>query len=242
MHKVIRQMTQLSLQTPLLATTTSITSSGSVAKLLAVVPTTTITQTGDCCGVHTSAASGGGSGGLCAKWNKHNYGPRRWLEYNKTVHPPQETDEEPRKAYVCHMRSNIKYSPDKMWYIAAFVRGMSVDEALKQLNFVLKKGATDVKETILEAQQMAVERHNVEYRSNLWIAESFVGKGRVFKGLRRHARGRFGRVEYKHCHYFLRLEEGEPPQHYYAPEPQTPQQQYEHWLQQMRSRKVINSL
>lgn len=69
------------------------------------------------------------------------------------------------------MRSNIKYSPDKMWYIAAFVRGMSVDEALKQLNFVLKKGATDVKETILEAQQIAVERHNVEYKSNLWIGE-----------------------------------------------------------------------
>jgi len=69
------------------------------------------------------------------------------------------------------MRNNIKYSPDKMWYIAAFVRGMSVDEALKQLNFVLKKGATDVKETILEAQQMAVEHHNVEYKSNLWIGE-----------------------------------------------------------------------
>lgn len=73
-------------------------------------------------------------------------------------------------------------------------------------------------------------------------AESFVGKGRVFKGMRRHARGRFGRVEYKHCHYFLRLEEGEPPQQYYLPEPQTPQEQYEHWVQQMRSRKVINSL
>lgn len=72
------------------------------------------------------------------------------------------------------MRSNIKYSPDKMWYIAAFVRGMSVDEALKQLNFVLKKGATDVRETILEAQQMAIERHNVEYRSNLWIGKSSI--------------------------------------------------------------------
>ncbi|KAM8719987.1 hypothetical protein ACLKA7_006103 [Drosophila subpalustris] len=231
MHKVIRQMTQLSLQTPLLASAPA----NSVAKNLAIAPA--ITHSGDRCGVHTSAA-----GGLCAKWNKYNYGPRRWLEYNKTVHPPQAVDEEPRKAYVCHMRNNIKYSPDKMWYIAAFVRGMSVDEALKQLNFVLKKGATDVKETILEAQQMAVERHNVEYKSNLWIAESFVGKGRVFKGLRRHARGRFGRVEYKHCHYFLRLEEGEPPQHYYLPEPETPQEQYEKWLEQMRSRKVINSL
>lgn len=78
--------------------------------------------------------------------------------------------------YVCHMRTNIKYSPDKMWYIAAFVRGMSVDEALKQLKFVLKKGATSVKEVIMEAQEMAVRDHNVEYKSNLWIGKASIRK------------------------------------------------------------------
>jgi large subunit ribosomal protein L22 len=69
------------------------------------------------------------------------------------------------------MRTNIKYSPWKMWYIACMVRGMTVDEAVKQLSFVLKKGATPVRETILEAQQMAVEQHNVEFRSNLWVCK-----------------------------------------------------------------------
>jgi large subunit ribosomal protein L22 len=49
------------------------------------------------------------------------------------------------------------------------VRGMTVDEAIKQLSFIQKKGAVAVKETILEAQQMAVEQHNVEFRSNLWV-------------------------------------------------------------------------
>ncbi|XP_073835635.1 mitochondrial ribosomal protein L22 [Musca autumnalis] len=186
-------------------------------------------------GFHTSNA-------LQARYNKHNTGPQKWLQYNKVVHPPQAPEEEPRKAYVCHMRTNIKYSPDKMWYIASFVRGMSVDEALKQLNFVLKKGAVDVKEVIQEAVEMAQKRHNVEYKSNLWIAESFVGKGRVIKGFRRHGRGRFGLVEYKHCHYFVRLEEGEPPKNYYLPNPQTPSEQFEKWLEQMRMRKVINSL
>lgn len=73
--------------------------------------------------------------------------------------------------YVCHMRTNIKYSPDKMWYIASFVRGMSVDEALKQLSFVLKKGAIDVKEVIQEAIEMAQKSHNVEYKSDLWIGK-----------------------------------------------------------------------
>lgn len=73
--------------------------------------------------------------------------------------------------YVCHMKSNIKYSLKKMWYIAALVRGMSVDEAVKQLSFISKKGAAVVKETILEAQKMAVEEHNVEFKSNLWVGE-----------------------------------------------------------------------
>ncbi|XP_030382221.1 39S ribosomal protein L22, mitochondrial [Scaptodrosophila lebanonensis] len=238
MHKMFKQFGQLTLHSANKLPTTATTTLLATCKILSPVTAPLLSNGKD---LHT-AASAGGTGALCSKWNKHNHGPRKWLENNKTVHPPQEVDEEPRKAYVCHMRTNIKYSPDKMWYIAAFVRGMSVDEALKQLNFVLKKGATDVKETILEAQEMAVQRHNVEYKSNLWIAESFVGKGRVFKGIRRHGRGRFGRVEYKHCHYFVRLEEGEPPEHYYLPEQQTPQQQYDHWQEQMRSRKIINSL
>nr|CAD7460004.1 unnamed protein product [Timema tahoe] len=153
------------------------------------------------------------SSGLAA-WSGHNT-PMRWPNYNKTIFPPQELTEERRLAYVCHMKTNIKYSPWKMWYIACLVRGLSVDEALKQLSFVLKKGATAVKDTIQEAQEMAVAKHNVEFKSNLWVAESFVGKGHVVKGVRRHARGRVGKVEYFHCHYFVRLEEGTPPDHYY---------------------------
>jgi large subunit ribosomal protein L22 len=71
------------------------------------------------------------------------------------------------------MKQNIKYSPFKMWYVACLVRGMSIDEALKQLSFCSKKGATDVKQTILEAQEMAVKSHNVEFKSNLWVGECF---------------------------------------------------------------------
>jgi large subunit ribosomal protein L22 len=140
------------------------------------------------------------------------------------------------------MKTNIKYSPFKMWYVASFIRGMSIDEALKQLSFVLKKGAAPVREALLEAQELAVKRHNVEFKSNLWVAESFCGKGRVFKGIRRHGRGRSGRVEYMHCHYFVRLEEGAPPQNYHVRSPLTPEEQLEKWLEQMRSRKVYNSL
>ena len=40
---------------------------------------------------------------------------------------------------------NIKYSPFKMWYVASMIRGMSIDEALKQLSFVNNKGAPIIK-------------------------------------------------------------------------------------------------
>lgn len=48
---------------------------------------------------------------------------------------------------------------------------MTVDEAVKQLSFVNKKGAILVKEAILEAQELAVKQHNVEFKSNLWIGK-----------------------------------------------------------------------
>jgi large subunit ribosomal protein L22 len=137
---------------------------------------------------------------------------------------------------------NIKYSPKKMWFVATFIRGMSIDEALKQLSFVMKKGAGDIKQALLEAQEKAVKDHNVEFKSNLWVAESFCGKGLVYKGIRRHARNRTGRIEYKHCHYFVRLEEGTPPEHYYLPHPLTPDQQIDKWVDQMRKRKITSSL
>ncbi|KAI4501570.1 hypothetical protein M0802_003447 [Mischocyttarus mexicanus] len=166
----------------------------------------------------------------------------KWLDYNKTFFPIQSADEERRPAYVCHMKANLKYSPKKMWYIASFVRGMTVDEAVKQLSFMHKKGSTFVKETILEAQELAVLNHNVEFKSNLWVAESFCNKGIVIKGIRRHARARVGEIRYMYVNYFVRLEEGKPPKNYYLPVPLTGEQHVEKWLKDMRMRKIYNSL
>lgn len=164
-----------------------------------------------------------------------------------------------------------------MWYIACFVRGLSVDEACKQLDFLCKKGAVAVKETILEAQKMAVEDHNVEHKTNLWVgewkknyyywiskiilkkwskifalfhhsmpfyvsAESFSTKGYVIKGVRRHAKGRPGEIRYMYVNYYVRLEEGKPPKHYYLPHPISAQQQLDDYISSLRKRKIQNSL
>ena len=69
------------------------------------------------------------------------------------------------------MKTNLKYSPLKLWYVACLIRGMTIDEALRQLEYVNKKGAGFVMETLLEAQELAVQQHNVEFRSNLWVGK-----------------------------------------------------------------------
>lgn len=66
------------------------------------------------------------------------------------------------------------YSFKKLYIVSCLVRGLSVDQAVNQLNFVRSKGAKIVKETILEAQELAVRDHNVEFKSNLWIGKYYV--------------------------------------------------------------------
>merc|ERR1712038_592534 len=80
-----------------------------------------------------------------------------WPNYNERIHPPQELKEgeDPEPAYVVHMRPMIKYSPWKMEYIAQLIRGMTVDEAIKQMSFI-----------------------------KLWVAESFCSKAGKVSGIR----------------------------------------------------------
>lgn len=58
-----------------------------------------------------------------------------------------------------------------MWYVSSLIRGMSVDEAIKQLKFVQKKGAIHVREVLLEAKEIAMKEHNVEFPSNMWVGK-----------------------------------------------------------------------
>ncbi|CAN0275339.1 large ribosomal subunit protein uL22m [Petromyzon marinus] len=156
------------------------------------------------------------SGVLTSPWRCLHVGAvlsrrRNWEPLNRVVYPPQQPGEERRPAEIFHCHRQIKYSKDKMWYLATLIKGLSVDEALAQLEFSDKKGAKVMKEVLLEAQEMAVNHHNVEFRSNLYVAESFVGKGMYLKRLRYHGRGMFGIMDKVRCHYFVKLVEGPPP-------------------------------
>ncbi|ERE68767.1 39S ribosomal protein L22 [Cricetulus griseus] len=164
---------------------------------------------------------------------------QRWEKKNNIVYPPQLPGEPRRPAEIYHCRRQIKYSKDKMWYLAKLIRGMSIDQALAQLEFNDKKGAQIIKEVLLEAQDMAVREHNVEFRSNLYVAESTSGRGQCLKRLRYHGRGRFGIMEKVYCHYFVKLVEGPPPP------PEARKTTFDHakeYIQQLRSRTIIHTL
>ncbi|XP_068134407.1 large ribosomal subunit protein uL22m [Hyperolius riggenbachi] len=164
---------------------------------------------------------------------------RIWEMKNKIVYPPQLPDEPRRPAEIFHARREIKYSPDNMWYLAKLIRGMSFDQAMAQLEFNDKKGAKIMKEVLLEAQDMAVRNQHVEYKSNLYVAESFSGKGTYLKRIRYHGRGRFGIMDKVRCHYFVKLVEGPPP----PPEqPITGFQQAKDYVQQLKNRTIIHTL
>nr|XP_044633682.1 39S ribosomal protein L22, mitochondrial isoform X3 [Equus asinus] len=138
---------------------------------------------------------------------------RKWEKKNKIVYPPQLPGEPRRPAEIYHCRRQIKYSKDKMWYLAKLV--------------------------LLEAQDMAVRDHNVEFRSNLYIAESTSGRGQYLKRIRYHGRGHFGIMEKVYCHYFVKLVEGPPPPH---EAPKTALTHAKEYIQELRNRTIIHTL
>ncbi|XP_072120246.1 large ribosomal subunit protein uL22m isoform X1 [Mobula birostris] len=163
---------------------------------------------------------------------------KNWERKNRKVYPPQLPHEPRRPVEVYHCRRQIKYSKDKMWYLAKMIRGMTFDQAIAQLQFNDKKGAKVMLEVLLEAQEMAVRNHNLEYRSNLYVAESFSSKGQYLKRLRYHGRGMFGIMDRVYCHYFVKLVEGSPP----IEKKTTGLDQAKEYVQGLRNRTIIHAL
>ena len=159
-----------------------------------------------------------------------------WPTYNDRVYAPDGTF---RPAFVCHMRTKIKYSNDKLWYISSFIRGMTVDDALKELQFIDKKGARIIEEVLKEAREMALTEHHFEFPTNMWVAESFSDSFENLHSIRRHARSKIGNVVHRYITYFIRLEEGVPPEHYYDHRVQkNPKQMLEEYVQEHRSKYI----
>ncbi|XP_061754801.1 39S ribosomal protein L22, mitochondrial isoform X1 [Nerophis ophidion] len=187
---------------------------------------------------HPRLATGAGGTQQMCLHTSASLDAKNWERKNKIVYPPQLPDEPRRPAEIYHSRRQIKYSKDKMWYLAKMIQGMSIDEAIAQLDFNDKKGAKVMKEVLLEAQEMAVKNHNVEFKSNLYVAQSFSGKGMYLKRIRYHGRGLFGIMDKVNCHYFVKLVEGSPPK----TEEGTSLDQAKEYVQSLKRRTIIHSL
>lgn len=179
--------------------------------------------------------------------NPNNYldrfpSPKRWPRYNEIIQPPQtDPQEERRPATFHHFWANVKYSPKKLWYINKFVRGMNVDEAIKQCEFMKYKGGQLMSKFLQEAQMLAVKEHNFEFKSKMWIEEATCTRSMIIKGVRKHARMRFGTIHYRYAHMFVKLTEGEAPVHYYKPE-RDGNDMLKQFYDDLRSRKIMQGL
>lgn len=191
------------------------------------------------CQIHTSAVSRTFTrqGEPDDPWPK----PEEWPLKNHLVYPPQASDELRRRAECFHYRANVKYSPKKMWYICMFVRGMTIDEAMKQLSFVPKKGAIIMKEILEEARELALDEHNFEHRSNMFIGAANAEQGLILKGARKHAFYRMGEISYRHTHVLVQLVEGPPPHDYHLYN-FTNRQKLENYLDDWKRKTIKHSL
>ena len=75
------------------------------------------------------------------------------------------------------------------------IRGLTVDDAIKQVTFSQKKCAPFLRKVLLVAKANAKKHKNVTDPSNLTVAESYVGKGRYSHGMYYKSRGRMGKVD-----------------------------------------------
>ncbi|OQR70872.1 39S ribosomal protein L22 [Tropilaelaps mercedesae] len=160
-----------------------------------------------------------------------------WEKKNTVIHSP----EEPVNRYLVHYRSQVNYAMKKMLPITWKIRGLTIDDAIAQMEFDNRKGAKILKEILKEAQDLAVKEHNIEFRSNLWVAEAFTTTGNCLKGIRKHSRARFGEIKYRYSNVFVRLEEGSRPKHYYDP-PLTAEQKLKQFSKELGDRYVMYSI
>jgi len=173
----------------------------------------------------------------------------KWDLRNRVVYPPVEEvkkyyedreEECPRiqPPFVVHSRQQIRADPKRLRYAAKMVEGMNIDEACDQLDLHPFEEAQELKETIREAQDLAVNDHGFEFRSNMYLAYSEVKKGQYFFGVRKKGRGILKKMAYKYSNYIVCLVEGEASKDFYPHDHEDGNWKMENRLRELRSRTI----
>ena len=101
----------------------------------------------------------------------------------------------------------MRISPKRLNHVAQLTRGLSVEEALAQLELLsYKKAARLAKATLRSAQANATNNHGLD-ASRLAVQRAFVGKGRFLRRVKFHARGKQGIMHHGKAHLTFVLEE-----------------------------------
>ncbi|MEX2602437.1 MAG: 50S ribosomal protein L22 [Balneolaceae bacterium] len=100
------------------------------------------------------------------------------------------------------VQRHLRKSPRKIRLVANAVRGQRVDKALKQLEFMNKGAAVDVRKVILSAAANLRDRFEEERLDNdmLTIKQIFVDEGVTLKRMQPRAMGRAGRINKRSSH------------------------------------------
>jgi large subunit ribosomal protein L22 len=107
--------------------------------------------------------------------------------------------------------NRIRISPRKLNLVAGMIRGMSVGEAITQLQFSGKRIANDVRKALQSAVANAENNHNLNVDS-LYVKEAYVGKNIVMKRFHTRGRGKSSRIIKPYANLTLIVRErGEEP-------------------------------
>ncbi len=101
---------------------------------------------------------------------------------------------------------NYRRSPKKIREVANLLKGVQVDEAIYQLNFIKKGFADDLAGLIRSAIANAENNFKIA-KDNLYIANVLVEKGPVLKRWRARAYGRAAQILKRSSHIIVELEE-----------------------------------
>lgn len=100
---------------------------------------------------------------------------------------------------------NYRQSPRKVRLVSDLVKGKQVDEALIELDFLVKRAGLPIKKLIESA--VANAKNLGMDRASLFIKELRVDKGLVMKRMMPRAMGRGARINKRTSHIFVLLAE-----------------------------------
>ena len=163
-----------------------------------------------------------------------------WTEKNETLYPPLDENVGVRPAEIYYGRAKIRHSAKKMFHITHLVRNMNVDDAISKLYFINTKAARIVRDVLIEAQELAVNEHYVEFKSNLHIVHSFACVHSILSFPIFRACGRpptLGSCRF--CNYYVMLREGPAP----MPTPKTTAlDKALQYVAKLKSRTIVDGL